>query len=124
MRRSGYGGGKSEPQKGVDVSALKTKRNSTTAKPEILCVQILEAKPNQMFTEEQRAAVRFLRFNRSVACMECGKKKKVMWTMLCEFYAHSMGQFAVLKSTKTHQPLEAVCGDHLLAPAWPEAGEE
>jgi hypothetical protein len=44
----------------------------------ILAVEILEAKPNSMFTEEQRATVRFLRFNRRVRCAECGKRLKVM----------------------------------------------
>jgi len=86
----------------------------------ILTVQILEAKPHKMFTEAQRAAVRFLRFNRTVACTECGKRRKVMWTMLCEFYAHSAGFLVVKKSTKIHKPMDEVCSDHLLAPAWPE----
>ena len=86
----------------------------------ILVVEILEAKPNPMFSEEQRAAVRFLRFNQTVACRECGKRRKVMWTMLCEFYVHSMGQYSVTESGKKHKPLDEVCGDHLLAPAWPD----
>lgn len=88
----------------------------------ILTVQILETKPNPMFTEEQRRMVRFLRFNRTVPCTECGKRRKIMWTMLCEFYAHSMGELVLKKSMKIHKPMDEVCGDHLLAPAWP--GEE
>lgn len=87
---------------------------------EILTVEVLEAKPNKLFTEEQRQAVRFLRYSRTVRCQECGKKRKVMWTMLCEFYAHSMGEFTVVKSGRKHNPLAGVCGSHLLAPAWPE----
>lgn len=81
---------------------------------EILTVEILEAKPNKMFTEAQRAGVRFLRFNQSVQCAECGKKRKVMWTLLAEFEAHTMGAFAFKDSGKVHAPLTPVCGDHPL----------
>lgn len=97
----------------------------TIKPPEILHVQILEAKPNKLFTEEQRAGIRFLRYNQTVICAECGKRRKIMWSMLCEFHAHSMGTFTVVESTKKHPPLAAVCGDHLLAPAFPiERGPE
>lgn len=91
-------------------------------KPGILVVEILEAKPNPLFTEEQRAGIRFLRFNQWIPCKECGKRRKVMWTMLCEFYAYDMSahQFELRKPDKIHPPLDAVCGDHPLAPAWPE----
>jgi hypothetical protein len=77
-----------------------------------------------MFSEEQRAAVRFLRFNQWLPCRECGRRRKVMWTMLSEFYAHSMGagSLGIQRSAHKHPPLDAVCGDHLLAPAWPEGG--
>jgi hypothetical protein len=88
----------------------------------ILAVEILEAKPNSMFTEEQRATVRFLRFNRRVRCAECGKRLKVMWTMVCEFYAYDFNAPGpvMLEPEKKHAPLTAVCGDHPLAPAWPK----
>lgn len=91
-------------------------------KSKILVVEILEAKPNKMFTEEQRAAVRFLRFNHAVSCLECGKRRRVMWTMLCEFYAYDFDAhpFTLVTPEKKHPPLAAVCGDHPLAPAWPE----
>lgn len=95
------------------------KPNKLPIKRPILAVSIHEAKPNKLFSEEQRAAVRFLRYNQTLPCEECGRRRKVMWTMLCEFYAHSMGQFSVTKSGKKHTPLTAVCGDHLLAPAFP-----
>jgi hypothetical protein len=90
--------------------------------PEILAVEIVEAKPNKMFSEEQRAAVRFLRFNQTVPCAECGKRRKVMWTMLCEFYAYNFNAPALVmpKPEKKQPPLAAVCGCHPLAPAWPE----
>ena len=84
---------------------------------QILQVQILEAKPNKLFSEAQRAAVRFLRFNRSVPCTECGKRRRVMWTMLCEFYAYDFNTpgFTLVKPDKKHPPLDAVCGAHPLA---------
>ena len=96
--------------------------NSHAKKPEILCVQILEAKPNPMFTEEQRASVRFLRFNQTVPCAECGHRRKVMWTMLCEFYAYNFNEPGLVmpKPEKKHPPLAPVCGDHPLEPAWPD----
>ncbi len=65
--------------------------------------------------------VRFLCFNRSVPCRECGKRKRTMWTMLCEFYAYTMEGPGLTRATpeKKHPPLAAVCDDHLLGPAWP-----
>lgn len=108
---------------GRGLGPSKTKVKQTASDSKILVVQILEAKPNAMFAEEQRAAIRFLRFNQWVRCQECGRRKKVMWTMVCEFYAHSMGQLTVEKSMKIHKPLDEVCQDHLLAPAWPEEKE-
>jgi hypothetical protein len=87
--------------------------------PKILEVQILEAKSNPMFTEELRGVVRFLWFNQTIPCEECGKRRKVMWTMLCDFYAHSLNApgSGLLETGKKHAPLTAVCGDHPLAPA-------
>lgn len=82
----------------------------------LVWVEILEAKPNKMFTENQRRAVRFLRYSRKVPCVECGKKIKVAWTMLCEFEAHTMGASAFNDSGKVHPPLTPVCGDHPLSP--------
>jgi hypothetical protein len=90
---------------------------------DLLEVHIREAQPNKLFTEQQRAGIRFLQYNRSVACAECGKKRKVLWTCLYEFLAHDMGQFTLRRSGLVHPPLEGVCGDHLLAPALPEEGE-
>jgi hypothetical protein len=106
----------------VKKQGLGTRGKGLAKKREILVVQILEAKPNPMFTEEARVAVRFLRFNQAVPCAECGKRRKVMWTMLCEFYAHSLSApgLPVLGKGKKHAPLTPVCGDHPLGPAWPE----
>lgn len=81
-----------------------------------LVVQILEAKPNKMFTEEQRSWVRFLRYSRSVPCAECGKRRRIHWTMLCSFIAKNMGQF-VLTGETVRMPLTPVCSEHPLAVA-------
>lgn len=84
---------------------------------DILCVQILEAKPNKLFTEEQREGIRFLRYNKFVACARCGKKKKTLWTMLCQFQAAIFGEHSLNKGDESYLPLTPVCQDHPLVPA-------
>ncbi len=89
-----------------------------------LVVQLLEAKPNKMFTEAHRALVRFLRYDGDkVACAECGKKKRTLWTMLCSFQAWDMGMLVPKKSGKVHPPLTPVCQGHLMAPEIEEVDE-
>ncbi len=85
---------------------------------EILCVEICEAKPNTMFTEEQRQWVRFLRYSRRVECPICKRKVKIHWTMLCEFIACSMPEdsFSMTESDVL-APLTPVCDEHPLKPA-------
>ena len=87
-------------------------------KNKILYVQILEAKPNKLFTEQQRGSIRFLRYNKFIPCLECKKKRKVMWTMLCEFLALDFNQDIILSSNNgtVHPPLTPVCSDHPLQP--------
>lgn len=95
------------------------KGKSKAAKaPEILCVQILEARPNPMFTEEQRSWVRFLCFNQATPCAACGKRKRTLWTMLCEFKAVDMdGSIMVAKDyPQAFAPLTGVCNDHPIRP--------
>lgn len=94
-----------------------------TKKPKILVVEILEAKPNPLFTEPQRQCVRFLRYNQHIPCAECGKKRRVMWTMLYQFKCGDMKNslFTLQFSTKSHAPLTPVCDDHPLAPDFPKA---
>jgi hypothetical protein len=84
-------------------------------------VQILEAKPNKMFSEQERASVRFLRYNQHVPCAACGKKLRIHWTMLCQFKAGDMGkaQFEMQFYPQGFPPLTPVCGDHPLRPDWP-----
>ena len=86
-----------------------------------LTVEIVEAKPNNFFTEAERSSVRFLRFSRSVPCAECCKRRTALWTMLCAFRCMDLVSFKMLPSTKHHAPLTAVCQGHILMPDWPEA---
>ena len=85
-----------------------------------LCVEIMEAKPNKLFTEKQRAWIRFLRYSRWIRCVVCGKKRKVMWTMLHEFMAITMdtaiGVIGEKDRKGPYPPLTPVCGDHPIGP--------
>lgn len=78
-----------------------------------------EAKPNRMFSEAQRAAVRFLRFSRAVECAECGRRSKSHWTSLFSFQAMDMKSnvfFLRSKTGKVHPPMTPVCHSHPMAP--------
>lgn len=86
----------------------------------VLQVGFFEAKPNKMFTEEQRQSIRFLRYSHPVECAECGRRSKSHWTSLLSFQAMDMrGTSIVLRSAtgKIHAPLTPVCGSHPLAVA-------
>jgi hypothetical protein len=84
---------------------------------QLLKVEIVEAEPNKMFSEDQRPWVRFLRFNKSVPCKECGRQSRLHWTLLMEFLAHDLSSYTTLQSGQVHQPLSPVCTKHLLGPA-------
>ena len=86
-----------------------------------LYVEILEAKPNKMFTEFQHQTTKFLRYSKAIACAECGKKRRLMWTQLFTFRCHNLvpGLFSTVPG-KIHAPLTPVCGDHPLAPVFEE----
>lgn len=92
----------------------------------LLQVELLEAKPHPMFTEWQRATLRFLRYSQAVACAECGKRSKHHWTSLFAFQAmDTKGKSFVLRSKtgKVHPPLTPVCRNHPMSPD-PKAIEE
>jgi hypothetical protein len=91
-------------------------RSGERAEPAMVGVQILEAKPNKLFTEEQREIVRFLRYTSAVPCAECGKRRKLHWTLLWSFKAKTMPKraFVLQDSGKIHLPLTPVCTSHLL----------
>lgn len=99
---------------------------STPKKPRarLLVVQIVEAKPNPMFSEEQRQIIRFLCYNQHVACAHCGKKKRTLWTMLCAFRSidTSAARFTIdaQRDGKPFPPLTGVCGNHPMAPDFPQ----
>lgn len=96
-------------------------KKTKVKEPQILAVEILEAKENPLFTEEMRQAVRFLRYNQAIPCVECGKKRRIMWTMLCQFKAaDTSGMSFSLKMGQSRAPLTPVCSDHPMAPDWPE----
>lgn len=91
----------------------------------ILQVQIHEAKPNPMFTEEERAIVRFLRYSRKVKCPICEGRAKIHWTMLCEFRALTLNENSfVPEKSDVLPPLTNVCNKHPLEPAFPAQEKE
>lgn len=83
-----------------------------------ITVEVFEARPNKLFTEEMRQLIRFLRFSEAVLCAECGTKRKTHWTMTVPFKAHTWpkNSFALQESGTIHQPGNQVCRQHLLAP--------
>lgn len=90
-------------------------------------VQLFDPKPNSMFPEWMTERLRFLRYFKAVACAECGKKSKHMWTMLVQFKAHDLGTgmtFVMPDSGKQPAPLTAVCRAHPLNPMMPNEEKE
>lgn len=86
----------------------------------VLQVHLYEARPNRLFTEEQRQTVRFLRYSHLVECAECGRRSKSHWTSLFSFQAMDMkcSSFTLRSATgKIHPPMTPVCGIHPMAPA-------
>lgn len=80
-------------------------------------IDILEAKPNKMFTEQQRALVRFVRsYGQSMTCAHCGKKKRTLWTMLTPFRAVDLSGIVAVKGEELLAPLTLVCTEHLMQP--------
>jgi len=89
----------------------------------LLCVEILEAKPNKLFTEEERSWIRFLRYNLPIPCADCGKKKRTMWTMLCSFESITIVSIGRM-SKKSFAPMTPVCNEHPLGPDIPKSNAE
>jgi hypothetical protein len=84
-------------------------------------VELIEARPNKLFTEAQRSLVRFLRYYEigkpaKAPCAHCGKKKTILWTQLCSFRVAEPLGFAMKKSEKLYPPLTPVCRTHIMAP--------
>jgi len=72
--------------------------------------------PNKMFTPQLTALIRFALAEAPIACVECGKLTRKLWTMLAPFHATNQMSF-VLKRGIEREPLALVCADHPLAPA-------
>ena len=94
----------------------------------LLAVELLEAKPNPLFTEDQRALVRFLRYYElgkplKVACAHCGKRKTVLWTQLCSFRIAEPSVMILKRGEKVYPPLTPVCQTHIMAPEMEEVDE-
>jgi hypothetical protein len=92
------------------------KKFAKTILEPVILVGVHEAKPNKLFSESQRALIRFLRYSRPVPCAECGRKSKSHWSMLCSFEATSMSPFVPIPGKMVHLPLAPVCTAHPLAP--------
>jgi hypothetical protein len=98
-----------------------------------LVVEIIEARPNPLFSEAQRELVRFLRYYESgklikMPCAHCGKKKSVLWTQLCSFKALDFPKnigFALKPApdAKVYPPLTGVCQTHLMVPEMEDVDE-
>ncbi len=68
--------------------------------------------------------IRFLRPEKAVRCVACGKKSKKHWTMLCPFRAVIFGECTFeIKAERfpVQMPGTAVCDDHPLHPELPDA---
>jgi hypothetical protein len=96
--------------------------------PALLPQYLREAAPNKMFSEEQRATIRFIRFSEPVPCCACGKRKKHHWTSVEPFRAVIFPKHfgIVLKAGEgpIHIGIAPVCRDHLLAAAYFDEPEE
>jgi hypothetical protein len=95
----------------------------------VLSVELLQAKPNPLFTEAQTALVRFLRYYdrgkpTKVACAHCGKRKTILWTQLCSFRIAEPFALVLKNSEKLYPPLTPVCRTHILAPEVEEVDAE
>lgn len=79
-------------------------------------VRYYEAKPNPLFTETQRAMIRFARYVSPTPCPFCGKLTRKHWTMLVPFGAVDVEKsFLVAEPSKeTFSAGTPVCEDHPL----------
>ena len=80
-------------------------------------IDFLPAKPNPLFTEQQRRATSFIRYSKPVPCAECGRRRKLMWTQRWSFRVMEMSFVVLQPSAKVHLPGTPVCTSHILAPA-------
>jgi len=94
----------------------------------LLSVELLEARPNPLFSDDQRALVRFMRYHElgkplKVACAHCGKRKTILWTQLCSFRIAEPFAMILKKGETVYPPLTPVCQTHIMAPEMAEVDE-
>lgn len=77
----------------MSKGAAKTKRTDDSG----VARQYFQPKPNPMFSEEQRLATLFVRYEEAVPCAVTGKLRKTHWTCQVRFKAAAMepGQFTL-----------------------------
>lgn len=84
---------------------------------------IREARPNKMFSEEQCARIRFVKFANPVPCCECGKRRKTHWLSVEPFRALVWPKYqfgGLINSGRIHIGFAPVCRDHLLGEPFEE----
>lgn len=79
-------------------------------------VRFVEVMPNKMWSPQITALIRVALAEDPIACAQCGKLKRKLWTMLAPFHATTMLPFTLERGIE-RKSLELVCTDHPLAPA-------
>jgi len=101
----------------VSVPPAARAAGAGDAGPLPVAVQLMAAKENALFTEEQRQLVVFLSYTGAVPCAACGKRSRYHWTMRVSFQAQDTASFVLVPLGPVHLPLAPVCRAHPLAPA-------
>jgi len=86
-------------------------------------IKYYEAKDNQLFPPEITMLIRFLRPEKAIKCAVCGKKRKLLWTMLVPFKGQIMLQFSMEPSDEL-AALTPICDDHPITPMFIELAEQ
>lgn len=86
----------------------------------VLFYEARDPNPDSQWPPELTALIRFARPERAVACAECGKATKKLWTMLVPFQA-AVGDFLVLSKGADRPALALVCDEHPIFPTEPFA---
>jgi hypothetical protein len=92
-----------------------------------LVVDVIAPKPNPLFTPEHTALVKFLRYSgEKVKCAHCGRRKSILWTMLCSFKVADMkkNSFVLKREPTVYPPLTGVCQTHMMAAEMEEVDEQ
>jgi hypothetical protein len=103
---------------GAAICSASGRRADDTGVPR----KYFEAADNPMFSQVQRACVRFVQYKESVPCVLCGRRSKYHWTCVVRFKAANINDHAfALKLSKNWFVAGApVCRDH---PTQPDEAE-